>query len=217
MTDSALLAHDGAPPEPLSRADPRPGMGRARAGTTSCALHGARVYRLAYRLTGNAHDAEDLTQDVFVRVFRSLGVVHPWHVRGVAAPHHHQPVPRHGSAARSDPVRGARRRRLRPARRSGANARAGLRRRPLGRRCAARAGRARTGVSGRRRAVRHRAADVRGDRRRRSASSWARSAAGSTAAALSCAQRSSTALPTAAGGRGSARRGQLAPCAGCRG
>jgi RNA polymerase sigma-70 factor (ECF subfamily) len=34
--------------------------------------HGARVYRLAYRLTGNTHDAEDLTQEVFVRVFRSL-------------------------------------------------------------------------------------------------------------------------------------------------
>ncbi len=35
-------------------------------------LHSARVYRLAYRLTGNPHDAEDLTQEVFVRVFRSL-------------------------------------------------------------------------------------------------------------------------------------------------
>jgi RNA polymerase sigma-70 factor (ECF subfamily) len=34
--------------------------------------HGQRVYRLAYRLTGNKHDAEDLTQEVFVRVFRSL-------------------------------------------------------------------------------------------------------------------------------------------------
>ena len=34
--------------------------------------HSARVYRLAYRLTGEAHDAEDLTQDVFIRVFRSL-------------------------------------------------------------------------------------------------------------------------------------------------
>ena len=34
--------------------------------------HSARVYRLSYRLTGNAHDAEDLTQDVFIRVFRSL-------------------------------------------------------------------------------------------------------------------------------------------------
>ena len=34
--------------------------------------HSARVYRLALRLTGDVHDAEDLTQDVFVRVFRSL-------------------------------------------------------------------------------------------------------------------------------------------------
>ena len=34
--------------------------------------HSARVYRLAYRLTGNRADAEDLTQEVFVRVFRSL-------------------------------------------------------------------------------------------------------------------------------------------------
>ncbi len=34
--------------------------------------HSARVYRLAYRLTGNRHDAEDLTQEVFIRVFRSL-------------------------------------------------------------------------------------------------------------------------------------------------
>ncbi|RZS86788.1 RNA polymerase RpoE-like sigma-24 subunit [Motilibacter rhizosphaerae] len=31
-----------------------------------------RVYRLSYRLTGNAADAEDLTHDVFVRIFRSL-------------------------------------------------------------------------------------------------------------------------------------------------
>jgi RNA polymerase sigma-70 factor, ECF subfamily len=35
--------------------------------------HSARVHRLAYRLTGNPQDAEDLTQEVFVRVFRSLG------------------------------------------------------------------------------------------------------------------------------------------------
>ena len=37
----------------------------------------ARVYRLAYRLTGNVHDAEDLTQDVFIRVFRSLHTYRP--------------------------------------------------------------------------------------------------------------------------------------------
>lgn len=39
--------------------------------------HSARVYRLAYRLTGNPYDAEDLTQEVFVRVFRSLHTYTP--------------------------------------------------------------------------------------------------------------------------------------------
>lgn len=39
--------------------------------------HSARVFRLAYRLTGNRHDAEDLTQDVFIRVFRSLSSYKP--------------------------------------------------------------------------------------------------------------------------------------------
>src|SRR5439155_205832 len=39
--------------------------------------HSARVFRLAYRLTGNQHDAEDLTQEVFVRVFRSLSSYTP--------------------------------------------------------------------------------------------------------------------------------------------
>lgn len=39
--------------------------------------HSGRVYRLAFRLTGNSHDAEDLTQEVFVRVFRSLSTYSP--------------------------------------------------------------------------------------------------------------------------------------------
>jgi RNA polymerase sigma factor (sigma-70 family) len=39
--------------------------------------HSARVYRLAYRLSGNAQDAEDLTQETFVRVFRSLAEFSP--------------------------------------------------------------------------------------------------------------------------------------------
>jgi RNA polymerase sigma factor (sigma-70 family) len=39
--------------------------------------HGDRVYRLAYRLTGNQHDAEDLTQETFIRVFRSLATYQP--------------------------------------------------------------------------------------------------------------------------------------------
>lgn len=39
--------------------------------------HSAKVFRLAFRLTGNRHDAEDLTQEVFVRVFRSLAKFKP--------------------------------------------------------------------------------------------------------------------------------------------
>src|SRR6201747_3226926 len=39
--------------------------------------HADRVYRLAYRLSGNRADAEDLTQETFVRVFRSLAEYTP--------------------------------------------------------------------------------------------------------------------------------------------
>lgn len=39
--------------------------------------HADRVYRLAYRLSGNQHDAEDLTQETFIRVFRSLANYQP--------------------------------------------------------------------------------------------------------------------------------------------
>ncbi len=39
--------------------------------------HSGRVYRLAYRLTGDRQDAEDLTQETFVRVFRSLSSYTP--------------------------------------------------------------------------------------------------------------------------------------------
>lgn len=34
--------------------------------------HHARVYRLAWRLSGNADDADTLTQDVFVQAYRAL-------------------------------------------------------------------------------------------------------------------------------------------------
>lgn len=34
--------------------------------------HGRRVYTVAYRMTGSAADAEDLTQDVFLRAHRRL-------------------------------------------------------------------------------------------------------------------------------------------------
>ncbi|MEV5961500.1 sigma-70 family RNA polymerase sigma factor [Kribbella sp. NPDC051952] len=44
--------------------------------------HSIMVRRLAYRLTGNRHDAEDLTQDVFLRVFRYLHTYTPGNFEG---------------------------------------------------------------------------------------------------------------------------------------
>src|SRR3954471_20961022 len=54
-----------------------PDQWQAPSGDEIVSEHSARVYRLAYRLTGNSHDAEDLTQEVFVRVFRSLASYTP--------------------------------------------------------------------------------------------------------------------------------------------
>lgn len=44
--------------------------------------HFGRVYRLAFRLSGNQHDAEDITQDVFIKVFRSLAGLKPGSIEG---------------------------------------------------------------------------------------------------------------------------------------
>ena len=35
--------------------------------------HTRRIFNLCYRFTNNRHEAEDLTQDVFLRVYRTLG------------------------------------------------------------------------------------------------------------------------------------------------
>ena len=53
-------------------------IARATAGDRGAARalydrHSMRVYRLAYRMCGDRDLASDLTQDVFVRVFRQLG------------------------------------------------------------------------------------------------------------------------------------------------
>jgi RNA polymerase sigma-70 factor (ECF subfamily) len=44
--------------------------------------HASRVYRLAYGLTGNPHDAEDLTHNVFDRVLRNLASYKPGNFDG---------------------------------------------------------------------------------------------------------------------------------------
>lgn len=35
--------------------------------------HSRRVYNLCYRFTGNGSEAEDLTQEVFLRIYRTIG------------------------------------------------------------------------------------------------------------------------------------------------
>lgn len=46
------------------------------------AEHADDVFRLAYSLSGNRQDAEDLTQDTFMRVFRSLKTYRPGTFKG---------------------------------------------------------------------------------------------------------------------------------------
>jgi RNA polymerase sigma factor (sigma-70 family) len=101
-SEGSGLPHEAAPRHQPPAADPAPEAARADARPEADAAaveppsvpveaaawtppswdeivreHSARVYRLAYRLTGNMHDAEDLTQEVFVRVFRSLSSYTP--------------------------------------------------------------------------------------------------------------------------------------------
>ncbi len=69
----------------MKRDDDRTGRGEARLRVVSesapsyddfAAVHGTRLMRVAYLLTGNPHDAADLTQDTLERLFTSW-----WRVR----------------------------------------------------------------------------------------------------------------------------------------
>jgi RNA polymerase sigma-70 factor, ECF subfamily len=46
--------------------------GDSGAWTELVKFHHRRIYALCYRFTGSAHDAEDLTQDVFIKVYGNL-------------------------------------------------------------------------------------------------------------------------------------------------
>ncbi len=47
--------------------------GDADAFRTLVEKHSGSVFRLAYRMTGNTHDAEDLVQETFIKAYKSLG------------------------------------------------------------------------------------------------------------------------------------------------
>lgn len=58
------------------------GTGKMPSWADLVAEHADGVYRLAYRLSGNKQDAEDLTQETFMRVFRSLKSYKPGAFKG---------------------------------------------------------------------------------------------------------------------------------------
>ncbi|MEU0670811.1 RNA polymerase sigma factor SigE [Streptomyces lavendulocolor] len=79
VTDTAdrPMPADFAPTTATFASDAEPQAWTPPSWEEIVSTHSGRVYRLAYRLTGNQHDAEDLTQEVFVRVFRSLSTYTP--------------------------------------------------------------------------------------------------------------------------------------------
>jgi RNA polymerase sigma-70 factor (ECF subfamily) len=53
-------------------------VGRARSGDADAfrwlvERHSRPVFRVAYRMTGNEHDADDVVQEVFLRAYRQIG------------------------------------------------------------------------------------------------------------------------------------------------
>ncbi len=55
--------------------------------------HHKRVYGLCYRFTGNPADAEDLTQDVFLKIYSNLASFRHCPRQPAGVDHHHDPQP----------------------------------------------------------------------------------------------------------------------------
>ncbi|MBK5255104.1 MAG: sigma-70 family RNA polymerase sigma factor [Vicinamibacteria bacterium] len=72
-----LLADQGGDARELARLEERAAIeaclgGDASAFDTLVIRHQTAIHRVCYRFTGNAEDAADLTQEVFVKAYRSL-------------------------------------------------------------------------------------------------------------------------------------------------
>jgi RNA polymerase sigma-70 factor (ECF subfamily) len=59
-------------PQADAQAVARVRAGEAEAFRSLMEKHGRAVYRLAFRMTSNAHDAEDVVQETFLRAYRKL-------------------------------------------------------------------------------------------------------------------------------------------------
>src|SRR5262245_52750177 len=63
---------------PWMEADDAPDVERARSGDEAAfgrlvVRHSPHVFRLAYRMLGNEHDAEDAVQEAFLKAYRAMG------------------------------------------------------------------------------------------------------------------------------------------------
>lgn len=52
-------------------------QGDAAAWEDLVRLHSKRIYNLCYRFTGSSSDSEDLTQEVFIKLYRTVGSYEP--------------------------------------------------------------------------------------------------------------------------------------------
>lgn len=75
-----MVGADGREPEP--DAGRWPGDGRVPTWEEVARHEGDFIYTVAYRLTGNREDAQDLVQEVLVRVQRGLRTYRPGSLRG---------------------------------------------------------------------------------------------------------------------------------------
>lgn len=78
-TDAALMSGNAEPraspsPETLAR---QCREGQAESFDELLQQFGGRIHRFLLRMTGNSHDAEDLTQETFLRVYKSIGRYDP--------------------------------------------------------------------------------------------------------------------------------------------
>jgi RNA polymerase sigma-70 factor (ECF subfamily) len=72
-TPAGLAREPSAPPvSPDTDLIARAASGDHAAFHALVEKHRAMVYRVAYQFAGNHHDAEDIAQDVFIKVYRSL-------------------------------------------------------------------------------------------------------------------------------------------------